>query len=54
MYLLAAGFGFKDVAFGTTPVSKVETALPLFAIGAAAVEHADHVLVEIETEAEAV
>jgi hypothetical protein len=54
MYLLAADFSFRDVAFGTTPVSKVETALPLFAVGAAAAEHADHVLVEIETEAEAV
>jgi hypothetical protein len=35
-------------------VSKVITALPLFAVGAVATEHADRVFVEIETEDERV
>jgi hypothetical protein len=35
-------------------MSKVETPLPLFVVGNIAVEHVDHVLVEIETEAEKV
>jgi hypothetical protein len=33
MYPLAAGFGFGVVSVGTTPMSKVETPLPLFTIG---------------------
>jgi hypothetical protein len=39
---------------GITPVSKVETPLPLFAVGTVAVEHVDRVLAEIETEAKRV
>jgi hypothetical protein len=54
MYLLAAGFGFESVPPGMTPVSRVETPLPLFAMGNVAAEHAAHVLAEIETEAETV
>jgi hypothetical protein len=54
MYLLAAGFDFESVPLGTTPVSKVETLLPLFVVGPIAVEHADHFLAEVETEAERV
>jgi hypothetical protein len=54
MYPLAVGFGFKSVPLGATLVSKVETPLPLFAVGNVAAEHVDHVLVEIETEAEKV
>jgi hypothetical protein len=54
MYLLAAGFGFKSVPPGTTPMLRVETPLPVFAMGNVAAEHAAHVLVEIETEAEKV
>jgi hypothetical protein len=33
-------------------VSKVETPLPLFVVGTITMEHADHFLVEVETEAE--
>jgi hypothetical protein len=32
-YPLAAGFGFENVALGMNPMSKVETALPLFCYG---------------------
>jgi hypothetical protein len=32
-------------------VSKVETLLPLFAMGTIATEHTDHFLMEVETEA---
>jgi hypothetical protein len=42
MYPLTASFGFKVTTFGMTPMSKVETALPLFAVGAIATEHVDH------------
>jgi hypothetical protein len=51
IFLLAAGFGFESMHLGTTPMSRVETPLLLFAMGNIAVEHADLVLVEIETEA---
>jgi hypothetical protein len=51
MYPLAAGFGFDSVPLGMTPVSKVETPLPLFAVGNVAVKHGDHLLAENETEA---
>jgi hypothetical protein len=40
MYPQAAGFGFKNVTLGMTPVSKVETPLPLFAVENIDVEHA--------------
>jgi hypothetical protein len=33
MYLLAVSFGFASVTLGMTPVSKVETPLPLFCCG---------------------
>jgi hypothetical protein len=49
---LAAGFGFDNVPLGTTPMSKVDTPLPLFDVGNVAVEHAAHLLEEIEREAE--
>jgi hypothetical protein len=52
IYPLAAGFGFDSVPLGTTPVSKVDTPLPLFAVGNVAVEHTAHLLEEIEREAE--
>jgi hypothetical protein len=51
MYPLAAGFGFDSVPLGMTPVSKVETPLPLFAMGNVAVKHGDRLLAENETEA---
>jgi hypothetical protein len=54
MYPLAAGFGFESAPLRTTPVSKVETPLPLFVVGTIATEHAYRVLVEIDTEAERV
>jgi hypothetical protein len=54
MYLLAAGFGFHSVALDMTPMLKVEIPLPLFAVENIATEHANRVLVEIETEAERV
>jgi hypothetical protein len=51
---LAIGFIFKSVPLGMTPMSKVETPLPLFVVGNIDVEHDDHVLAEIETEADKV
>jgi hypothetical protein len=33
IFPLAASFGFGSVPLGTTPVSRVETPLPLFAVG---------------------
>jgi hypothetical protein len=54
IYLLAASFGSESVPLRMTPVLKVETPLPLFAVGTIAVEHADHFLAEVETEAERV
>jgi hypothetical protein len=48
MYLLAAGFGFESVPLGMTPMSRVETPLPLFVVGNVVVEHADRVLAERE------
>jgi hypothetical protein len=47
MYPLAAGFGFESVPLRKTPVS-------LFVVGNIAVEHSDHVLAEVETEAKKV
>jgi hypothetical protein len=54
MYLLAAGFGFENVPLGTTPMSKVDTPLPLFAMGSIAAEYVARVLAEVETKAEKV
>jgi hypothetical protein len=39
VYPLAVSFDFESAPLGTTPVSKVETPLPLFAMGTIAVEH---------------
>jgi hypothetical protein len=54
IYPLAVSFGFEGVPLRTTPVSKVETPLPLFAVGTIAAEHANRFLVEVETETERV
>jgi hypothetical protein len=54
MIPLAIGFGFKSMSVGMTLVSKVETCLPQFTMGTIAVEHADHFLVDVETDAERV
>jgi hypothetical protein len=54
IYPLVASFSFRKVPVGMTPVSKAETLLPLFIVGTIAVEHASHVLAEVETEAERV
>jgi hypothetical protein len=54
MYPLAVGFSFKSVPLRMTPVSKVETPLPLFDVGTIDEEHIDCVLEEIETEDERV
>jgi hypothetical protein len=43
MFPLASGFGFKDVPVGTTPVSKVQTLLPLFPVEPVSAEAASHV-----------
>jgi hypothetical protein len=53
-YPLAAIFGFESVAFSMTPMSKVEIALPLFAVGAVDAEHVKHFLAKVETEAKRV
>jgi hypothetical protein len=53
-YSLSASFDFESVALGTTPISKVETALSLFAVGTIGVEHANRVLAEVETKAKRV
>jgi hypothetical protein len=39
---------------GATPMSKVDTPLPMFAVGNVATEHTDRLLAEIEMEAEKV
>jgi hypothetical protein len=54
MIPLAIGFGFKSMSVGMTLVSKVETCLPQFTMRTIAVEHADHFLVDVETDAERV
>jgi hypothetical protein len=54
MYPLATGFGFESVPLGMTPMSKVESPLLLFAMGAIAARLADQVLAEIEMEVERV
>jgi hypothetical protein len=52
MYPLAVGFGFEGVPVGMTPLLKVETPLPLFAMATIATEYADRVLAEVEMEVE--
>jgi hypothetical protein len=54
MYSMAAGFDFDSVTLGTTLVSKVETLLLLFVVENITTKHANHVLAEIEMEAERV
>jgi hypothetical protein len=54
IFPLAASFGFESVPLWMTPILKVETPLPLFAVGTIAREHANHFLVEIETQTEKV
>jgi hypothetical protein len=54
IYPLAASFGFKSAPLATTPVSKVETPLPLFVVGTIVVEHADLFLAEVKMETERV
>jgi hypothetical protein len=50
MYPLASSFGFRDVALGTTVVSKVKTPLPLFPVEAVSVEDAGCFLTKVETD----
>jgi hypothetical protein len=52
MYPLASGFGFKAVTVGSTPMSKVQTPLPMFSVEAVSTESASCILAEVETEAE--
>jgi hypothetical protein len=52
MYPLASGFGFKDVAIGTTNMSKVETPLPNFPVEAISAEEANCFLVKVDIYAE--
>jgi hypothetical protein len=52
MFLLASVFGFKDVTISMTPVSKVQTVLPLFSIESVSTEDTTRILAEVETEAE--
>jgi hypothetical protein len=54
VYPLDAGFSFKNVPLGVTPMSKVEVPLLLFPVESIAVKHANCVLAEVETEAERV
>jgi hypothetical protein len=48
MYPLASGFGFRGMTAGTTPVSKVQTPLPVFPVGAVSTEGASRILAEDE------
>jgi hypothetical protein len=50
IFPLAASFGFESVPLGMPAISRVETPLPLFAMGTIAAEHADHFLAEVEME----
>jgi hypothetical protein len=52
MYPLTASYGFCGVTISTTPVSKVQTQLPLFLIETVSVKNGHHVLEEVETETE--
>jgi hypothetical protein len=54
IFPLAANFRFESMPLGTTPVSRVETPLLMFAMGTIAAEYADHFLAEVETETEKV
>jgi hypothetical protein len=52
IFPLTAIFSFESVPLGTTLVLRVETPIPLFAMGTIAAEYADHFLAEGETETE--
>jgi hypothetical protein len=54
MYPFVVGFIFESVPLGMTAMSKVETPLPLFVVETVVAEHANRVLVEVETEAKKV
>jgi hypothetical protein len=54
IFPLAASFVFESMPLGTTPISKVENPLPLFAVGTIAAEHIDHFLAEVKMETEKV
>jgi hypothetical protein len=54
VYPLAASFSFESAPLGMTLVPKVETPLPLFAVGTIAAEHADHFLAKVKTKTERV
>jgi hypothetical protein len=54
IFPLAANFCFESVPLGRTPISRVETPLPLFAVGTIAIEYVDHFLAEVEKETEKV
>jgi hypothetical protein len=54
VYPLAASFIFESVPLGMTPTLKVEVPLPLFVVESVSLEHANHVLAEVEMEAERV
>jgi hypothetical protein len=44
IFPLAVSFGFESKPLGTIPVLRVETPLPLFAVGTIAAEYTDHFL----------
>jgi hypothetical protein len=52
VYPLAAAFGFDSVTLVTTPMSKVETRLPMFAVENVTAKNTNRVLAERERERE--
>jgi hypothetical protein len=52
MYPLASDFSFRDVAIGTTTLSKVEMPLPVFPVEAILANGAHRFLAKVETNAE--
>jgi hypothetical protein len=52
MYPLVSCFVFRGMTISTTPMSKVQTPLPVFPVGAVSAEGASHILAEVETKAE--
>jgi hypothetical protein len=48
MYPLASGFGFRGMTVSTTPVSKVQTPLSVFPVGAVSMEGASRILAKEE------
>jgi hypothetical protein len=47
MYPLASDFGFRGVTIDTTPVSKVQTPLPVFPVEVVSAESASRILAEV-------